>query len=235
MIDKSAVMAAKDHARREYPRESCGFIVGARYVPCENVHEEPEKSFRIQHMEYLSHLASGELRAVVHSHPAGPAHPTVEDQVAQQAMAVPWGIINVTKGQAFEDPFFFGDEAPIPPLIGRPFRHAVTDCYALVRDWFRLEYGITLKQYVRRDNWWDLGDNLLEGFFREAGFVEIEKIERIGDCVIGKVLSPVSNHCGVYVGDGLVLHHLSGRLSRAEPLGPWMKFVRHALRYRGLE
>jgi len=52
----------------------------------------------------------------------------------------------------------------------------------------------------------------------------------LGDVFLAQVRAPVPNHGGVYLDGGLILHHLEGRLSRREPLGPWRRFVTHALR-----
>ena len=47
-----------------------------------------------------------------------------------------------------------------------------------------------------------------------------------------QVASPVPNHAAVYLGDGLILHHLQGRLSSRDVYGGyWQKITTHILRY----
>jgi cell wall-associated NlpC family hydrolase len=47
-----------------------------------------------------------------------------------------------------------------------------------------------------------------------------------------QVASPVPNHAAVYLGDGLILHHLQGRLSSRDVYGGyWQKVTTHALRH----
>jgi cell wall-associated NlpC family hydrolase len=130
--------------------------------------------------------------------------------------------------------FWFGDEVPTPDLYGRQFRHGVTDCYGLVRDYYRVTYGILIKNYPRDDEWWNHGGNLLLDYFADAGFYRIDAVDKPGDVVLAEVLSKVPNHCGVHVGNGELLHHLTDRPSRIDQLGHWMKFVRMSLRYEGL-
>lgn len=230
MFDRAVIEDIRSDALQAMPRESCGIVTEGRYVRCHNAHEDPEQAFRIAAAQYwwISH-GSG-IQAIVHSHPHGPDHPTIEDMRGQIASGVPWGIVCVTAGSALE-PFFWGDGVPIPDLVGRPFRHGVTDCYSLVRDWYRMERGVVLPEYPRDHYWWDRGYDLYRQHFAEAGFVEIAAPELPGDIVIGRVLGPVENHAAVYLGDGLILHHLAGRLSRREPLGPWRRFATLYLRH----
>src|SRR5690606_31664033 len=100
-----------------------------------------------------------------------------------------------------------------------------------------LEKGIDLLQFPRDQEWWNdpEGPELLSpDNFKKAGFVEIEYTDlEVGDVILAAIRSTKVNHCGIYIGRGLVLHHLYGRLSKREPLGPWTKFCRYYLRYVG--
>jgi len=232
MFDRSIIQAAMEDARERAPEESCGIVTRDAYLPLPNVHEEPRGNFRIDDSAYCEAVVHGRLQAVIHSHPEGQDHPSRDDMAQQIASAVPWGIIVRDRG-AWREPFWFGDQVEPPPLIGRVFRHGVTDCYALVCDWFRLVKGIRVPPHPRHHGWWHKGEDLFQ-LFDSAGFVPIDTVERVGDCVVGRILGPVPNHCGVYVGRGLVLHHLANRLSRQEPLAPWMKFVTRCFRHKEL-
>jgi len=230
MFPVDILESIKTHALAEHPRESCGVVVGAEYIACRNEAENPEKDFRIPTAEYSKYARR--VKAIIHSHTNGKAFPSKADMQSQIATKKPWGIV-VTDGAVVNDFFYFGDGSPVPPLIGRQFRHGVTDCYALVRDWYKQEQGIVLPAYARADQWWEAGESMLVDFFSDCGFEVVQRVSEPGDCVIGRVLGKVPNHCGVYIGNDLVLHHLSNRLSRSEPLQPWMKYVTHCLRYVG--
>lgn len=237
MFDRKLLDKMKAHALECYPAESCGIVAGGIYHRIDNIHGEPEEHFRIEPIVWvqLTHQY-GDIQAVIHSHPEGPDYPSYLDQLGQMETAVAWGIVVIRKG-AVLDPFFFGDQAPIPDLIGRVFRHGVSDCYGLVRDWYRLERNIVLPYVPRRETWWAGEDheNLLVDLYKSQGFESIPVNEEwlVGDCALGKIHSPVPNHSGVYLGNGLILHHLEKRLSRREPIGPWMKYITHHLRYVG--
>jgi len=225
MFSDAAIAAFKGHAGKEYPKEACGLIVDGDYLPRVNRAKDPETEFFITPQAILAAKKHGEILAVLHSHPGGPTHPTASDMRGQMDCALPWGLVT-TDGDQVSDVIWFGDQVPIPPLIGRDFRHGVTDCYSLIRDWYRLERGITLKDYPRDNSWWEEGQDLYRQNFRETGFQEIPEHEaRPGDVFLAQVRSAVPNHGGILLEGGLILHHLTGRLSAREPLGPWRRFV----------
>lgn len=80
------------HARQEAPRECCGFLVGARgrvrfALAMQNADPRPESRYRIddrQHIQVRRWLRRMspllEIVGVYHSHPNGPARPSVTDR-----------------------------------------------------------------------------------------------------------------------------------------------------------
>ncbi|WP_034609574.1 C40 family peptidase [Desulfovibrio aminophilus] len=238
MFDPDVIRAIRAHAEAEFPRESCGLVVGGAYLPMDNLAQDPESEFA---MPPEALLRPG-IQAVVHSHPAGPDCPSEADMAQQIASGLPWGIVTVcpdgeAEGPAAREPFFWGDGVPRPPLKGREFRHGVTDCYALCRDWHFQETGELLPDFPRPDEWWAHGGNLLLERFREAGFETVPLSEaRRGDGLLFSIRlgrrDDVVNHCAVLLDHGMILHHLAGRLSRQEHLGGWRRFLRLAIRRR---
>jgi proteasome lid subunit RPN8/RPN11 len=239
------------HALDEYPAESCGLVVGGIYRRCRNVAPDPEESFEIAPDDYVAAAAEGLIQAVVHSHrPAQGACPSRSDMAGQIASGLPWGIV-VCDGQGCPDLFWWGDSLPVPPLVGRPFRHGVADCYSIIRDWYRLERGVILPEFPRQDGWWTkpagpdnpnhyVQDFAAAGFRRYAQGRDGAAVAQVGDVICFALRGKVPHHAGVYLGDGLMLHHLAdseqrGRLSSREPVGRWLDFVVHWLRHRDLE
>lgn len=226
-----ALPAIADDARRCYPNESCGLLLdGGDYLPCPNAAPDPRTAFVIPWDMYLTH--DGRIAGVVHSHPDGPEHPSRRDMEGQLATALPW-ILVATDGTAVSPPIVWGD-GDVPPLIGRTFRHGVTDCYSLIRGWFQVERGVALPEFPRDEAWWEKGGDLYRQGFRAAGFRVVDaESAAAGDVVLMQIRSPVPNHAGVLLDNGLLLHHLTGRLSRREPAGPWRRMVTHYLRHQG--
>ncbi|NDV19994.1 hypothetical protein GO013_11230 [Pseudodesulfovibrio sp. JC047] len=230
MFDQQVITAAMDHARAKFPCEACGLVVDSEYLPRENTADDPLNDFRIAPQAFVAASRKGEVQAVIHSHPKGPDWPSHVDQVEQLRMGLAWGIVPFI-GQVPQSPFFWGGDTPIAPLVGRPFRPVAADCYTLFRDWLRVHRDVVLPDLERSDEWWD-GDEdnrFMEGV-EAIGFRAVDDDPKLGDGVLMQVCSSKVNHCGIYVGNGLLLHHLQNRLSREEPYIRWRKHVRTIIR-----
>jgi proteasome lid subunit RPN8/RPN11 len=223
---------ALTHAQESFPRESCGLLVIRKgrevYWPCRNIGVGTDQ-FVLHPQDYAQADEQGQIVAVVHSHPGLPSTPSQVDRVACEASGLPWHIVSIPCG----DWSSIQPTGYVAPLVGREWSHGVLDCYALVRDWFRIERGIDLPNFTRFDDWWKRGQNLYLDNFAQVGFAVVEPDElQTGDCFLMQVASPVPNHAAVYLGDGLILHHLQGRLSSRDVYGGyWQKVTTHTLRY----
>ncbi|QEX18482.1 tail protein [Hypericibacter terrae] len=241
--------AARAHAVAAWPNEAVGFVVAGVYEPQANIAIESAETFAVTDAAYLDAVSRG-LQGIVHSHPVldgqyPVAWPSASDMRAQIATDLPWGIVVAGKESAVP-PFWWGDAVPMPKLKGRPFRHGVTDCMSLIRDWYRQERGVTLPVGPRDWDWWAKpegaeGRNLYLENFGPAGFTVVDKATaQRGDVFLAKagLKTTVPNHGAVYLGRGLILHHKAGRLgfdpsrlSIEEPVARWMPFITHCLRH----
>lgn len=252
MFAADQIARMKAHARACYPRECCGLVVAGQYFECENTAADPLHDFEIS--DPLLQDAGADLQAIIHSHPDGPHYPTERDQAQQIAWGVPWGLIVATADSA-ANPIWFGDGAPIAPLLTRGFRWGVTDCYSIIRDWYRLRRRIILPNFARAWGHWDrdvMGDkarSLYVDNFPRAGFRDLQLVPANspsilrhvlpGDVPLMRVQSPVyPNHAGVVTEDFNLLHHYTAfdpvdlsRPPKHDPVGRWVPFVTHWLRY----
>ncbi|WP_310346494.1 NlpC/P60 family protein [Methylobacterium sp. BE186] len=248
---RQAVDAHKAHVAREWPHEAGGVIdQDGRYHACTSIAADKIAHFEI-HEDEMEAVCGHRPAAILHSHCSSEDEqgkivppqdcPSAQDMRSQMDWAVPWGISLVTEGGA-TDPFWFGDQVERPPLLGRPFRHGVDDCYSLVRDWHRQVAGIEIPDFVRDPDWWapHEGEPPLDLYaqgFEQAGFVCVERSRGSilpGDCFICSVRSPVLNHAGVYIGGGLILHHLAGMCSGRDPAAVWRPKLDFLVRHRDL-
>lgn len=149
-------------------------------------------------------------------------------------------IMRFTTATLGGQPVRFDGEQYLPfPIQAEGFRHGVTDCYGLIRDYYRQELGISLVEFPRDWEWWLQGGDLYRDGIVPAGFRRIEASEaKPGDMWVAQVRSPVPNHGGVLLENSLALHHPSGRdpvdpsqLSRREPIGRWLSHITLWLRH----
>ncbi|MFM0479120.1 C40 family peptidase [Paraburkholderia strydomiana] len=253
-MQKVTLDAIRAHAIREFPRECCGLVIVKRgreiYVECSNTapaagpgQRAGEDRFRLPAQEYAAAADEGEIVAIVHSHPGGPGAATEADRVACEESCVTWYIADVRQSDDGKvdvvDVITVEPSGYLAPLVGRSFAHGVLDCYALVRDWYRIERGVVLKDFERHDDWWNAGGDLYMQHYREAGFkpacdnvaLALDKL-KVGDVILMQIRAPVPNHAAVYLGNGHMLHHRYGRLSSRDIYGGyWLENTRIVLRY----
>jgi proteasome lid subunit RPN8/RPN11 len=224
--------ALKEYTRTCLPNEACGVIARDEFIPCENTAQEPATAFVIDRQTFDAiEREHGKIQAIFHSHTV--LYGASETDMRQQiATAVPWGIVyHDLKTGITHDPFWWGDQLPPAPLLGRPFIPGVYDCWSAVRDWHRM-HGTVLPIFPRHPSWYESGEY---DFFSEcmdkAGLIEVDRPEKDGDIVLGRIRNRYLNHCGIFLSNGLLFHHAGGgRLSNEEPAHRWMRCIEKTLR-----
>lgn len=240
----STLNVAKEHALREYPRESCGIVVvikgKEKYFSCRNDALTPSEHFIISPRDYADAEDLGKVVCIVHSHPDHDVEPSQADRVSCEASEVPWLVIAVHKDAGELSPIVV-DTRIIKPegyeadLIGREFSYGTLDCWTLVQDWFQRERGIDLAGHDTRDGWWERGEDWYMKNYKDWGFIKIDPDDlQEGDLILMQIRSPVANHAAVYIGNTQIIHHLYGRLSSRDVYGGyWREVTRATLRYVG--
>ena len=213
-ISEEVKEKALEHAKEDAPKESVGLVHivkgRERYFRCKNQAEEPELHFCLDPSDYLKCEKQGEIIAVIHSHPTTNQNPSEADKVACERNKLPWFIVNPsTEKWSYYEPSGF-----TLPYVGRQWAHGIVDCYTLWKDWYKGELGIEMSEYNRQDDWWHKGENLYLDNFEKEGMREI-KLEDIqyGDIILMNIESPVPNHAAIYLGENIILHHVTNRLS----------------------
>ena len=226
--------AALAHAKDQDPKESCGLLLNIkgkeRYYPCRNLSMTAFQCFIIDPEDYIRADNTGDIIAVIHSHPVTPPVPSQSDKVACEQSGLVWHIVNPkTESWGYLKPT--GYKAPI---LGREWAWGVTDCYTLVRDWYKEKLNIDLIDWQRPTTLEDFNkDPMFEKCAEETGFRELKPDEKLidGDLLFMWIFSNNLNHVAIFI-DGDVLHHLADRLSCIEPYSEWLlKCTGKRLRY----
>lgn len=241
-MDSRILTAIHEEAIRVFPNEACGVIVaqGKRgvVIPCKNISEEPTKFFVMDPMDYARAANNGDIVAIWHTHPNASSDASGTDLAGVESTALEWIIVGVRKAGdqfVFDKPKTYRPTGYEAPYLERPYLVGIYDCYSLVRDYYRREFGIELSQYLHSEKWWEEGKNLLVENFTAEGFVQlIGKEPQVGDLFFIQSGGEVPNHCAIYVGDDKILHHCFDRLSRLDVYGGgyWQKHTTHHLRHQ---
>lgn len=230
MLTKILMRDILSHAAEEYPNEICGVVAEGRYYQCRNVSTSPDKEAQLHPADALEF--KGRIQAFVHSHPDATSRMSESDRVQMEFFNIPYIIV----GYPSSDFGFYVPTGYKAPLLGRSFYHGVLDCYALIKDFYERELGISLLDFDREDKWWENADHesLYVNNFEKTGFSVVNNLQ-YGDviiCTVGDTKHP--NHALIFLGENgslksevttetvgtkIILHHLYGRKSAREVYG----------------
>jgi|TARA_R100000482_G_scaffold124810_1_gene79171 proteasome lid subunit RPN8/RPN11 len=222
------------HAKEQDPRESCGLLIDKKgkekYFPCKNLSNWSNQCFIIDPVDYAKAEDSGKILAVIHSHPTTQPVASQADMISCEDSKLPWHIVNPkTEQWGYYEPSGYK-----PPLIGRHWVWGITDCWSLVRDWYKETKGIVLKDWKRPITPEEfIADPMFERCAWRTGFRQLRPEEKLenGDLLFMSILATGLNHVAIFI-DGDVLHHLADRISCKEPYNEWLlKCTGMRLRY----
>ena len=200
-----------------YPEEGCGLLINKRgkivLKFCENVAEDKEETFQIDPKEYVKARLSGDIYGIVHSHPDISCEPSEADKRASDHLGIPYIIYSLPDAEKF----VYTPKRLNNPLLGREYEFGKYDCWSLVRDYYRQELDIELPMLKFEYDWWEKGLNYFDDLYKSFGFVKVEE-PQTHDVILFQVTGGVPNHCGVYLKEGLFMHHAEDRLSCRESL-----------------
>ena len=216
--------AALKHAKEEYPSEACGLLCvikgREKYWPCKNLSDIPTEGFLIDPDDWIKAEDSGELIAVVHSHPDVPPTPSEVDKASCEYIDLPFYIVNPdTEGWHYFEPS--GYKAP---LIGRQWTWGSADCWTIVIDWFE-DKGLEVKDWKRPKRPEDILTNgIFERLIPQSGFVKLSDDAEtlVGDLFLHRFNGQDPDHVSIYIGCNTVLHHMGGRLSSRDQLSAFL-------------
>tara|TARA_Y100001973_G_C5175142_1_gene321448 strand:+ start:350 stop:1051 length:702 start_codon:yes stop_codon:yes gene_type:complete len=225
---------ALEHAKQEDPKESCGLLLNIRgkeqYFPCRNLSMTAHQCFIIDPEDYVRADNTGDITAIVHSHPVTQPVASEADKISCEESNLPWHIVNPkTETWGYYEPCGYK-----PDLIGQPWVWGISDCWSLVRRYYKEKLNIELRDWERPTTPEEfINDPMFERCAKATGFRELKNDENLknGDLLFMSILANGLNHVAIFL-DGDVLHHLTDRLSCKEPYNQWLqKCTGKRLRY----
>jgi len=212
------------HAKEQDPKESCGLLLNVRgkekYFPCQNLSITSHQCFIMNPEDFVTGDSLGEIIGIVHSHPTTPPVASEADKISCEQSNLPWYIVN-PKTETW------GEYAPSgykPDMIGLPWVWGVSDCWSLVRRYYKEKLNIELRDWERPTTPEEFQDDpMFERCAKDTGFVELKKDEKLknNDLLFMSIGAVGLNHVAIFV-NGDVIHHLRDRLSCREPYNPWL-------------
>ena len=224
-------------AKKSVPYEMCGVLVwdeldDMQFIEVPNVHADPKTGFALHPARLAMIDAKANILAYVHSHPYGTSEPSALDMQQVNQHGKPFVIVGMSDDDI---------SVTMPkelPLIGRDYVYGAYDCFTIVRDYYKRELAIEIKEYNYDELWWEdpNAESLYINHYAENGFIEVPLSELqkhdVLICYWGDTVHP--NHAIIFlgqdpvfkseplidlIGDRLFLHHLYGTKSRVEVLG----------------
>lgn len=243
-MDKKILNVIKEEAALRYPNEACGVIVKdgkkARAIPCRNVSKEPRTRFLIDPEQHSQIADKAEILSIWHTHVNCYPRPSDIDKAGCELHGIPWHIVSIYKTDAgfeFSEPTTIEPCGYEAPYLERPYVYGIYDCYSLVRDFYKREFGIVLGDYGRVEEFWKKGYNAFMDNYEKEGFVVVpfDAGAQRGDLMIIQIDGDIPNHIVIYEGDEVILHHCEGRLSTRHIYGGfWAKHTIAHIRHKDL-
>lgn len=240
LTDNDLLKVIREAAMERFPKEACGLVVkvGKKSiaVETENSSENPNAQFLIGADEYARCADMGEVIGVWHTHTNGNPNPSNADYAGCENSGLTWYLQPIRQLEdlsfAFDEFICFEPEGREIPYLERPYAFGALDCWSLVRDYYKREFGIQLGDYPRHHEFWKNPEtNYFHTEWKNENLIDVTgTIPQVGDIFfIQTDKSGNPNHVAVFVGDDMILHHCHGRLSRRDVYGGY--WAKHTVRH----
>ncbi len=217
--------------------EICGFIYRdwvnqVKILQCANIAEDKTREFKISMDDSIRVKGLGHEIGVFHSHPKTESGFSPSDIEHAGYIALPFYMYDTQSGSWHE---YLPPTYKIP-LTGIPYALGFSDCYGIIRDYFRQTYGFHLNDYDRDEHYLHEDNGTILASYEKEGFISVPiSAIQTDDILMFKTDRALPQHFAVYRGANMMLHHPQGGLSREENLtGNWLKRLVAVFRHKTL-
>jgi proteasome lid subunit RPN8/RPN11 len=228
-IESGIVHQAEIHS----PDECCGFILSnddSNFLfHCEN---KFGKRFQISSVDYLAAKEKGQIEAVYHSHTNGNEEFSELDKKNSLYHGIKF-ILYSLKSNSFKE---FGYDTKYKKYVGKFFKIGEEDCFSLVRDFYKTELDVNIKDYSRNENWSEQDDSLFDLYYEDEGFTKVNDIKKYDIIIFNSPFRRgFSGHIAVYLGDSLMLHNQTNSFSKIEEYSEaYKRLTNYIIRHKDL-
>jgi len=201
------------HARGEAPKECCGFIMSDGSVYRANNASANKNKFKIAAQDYALAARDSNIEAVYHSHPSTEPRFSEFDKFNSISHNFVYVLYSM-RDNSFTQ--FDPSLAEFNKYIGRKFEIGKTDCYSLIKDFYKFELDIQLNEYHRDQAFHSYLGDLFDKHFEREGFLKVDELQKYDCILLRKNEREPSNHIVLYLDNNLILHQPGKSYSRME-------------------
>jgi proteasome lid subunit RPN8/RPN11 len=242
-FDRDLRTAVIKHGQEAWPEETCGYVIKtgkkSTIFQCKNISPKPTESFLISLSDLKTARSLGEIIGTWHTHPHSSKEPSLADIAFCESSKLNCYIMSIRKRDdgefVIDGPSVTTPQGREVDYLKRPYITGIFDCYGLVRDYYRREYGIHLTNHQRINL--ETGEVAYDKFlkyYEDEGFVRVmDDSYQVGDVMLMQLMDKQPNHVAIYIGNNLIMHHNLDRLSKVDIWGGyWQKFTVARLRHK---
>ncbi|HSH05969.1 MAG TPA: hypothetical protein VLL52_25865, partial [Anaerolineae bacterium] len=172
--------------------ERCGVIVDGEVIEFRNQDESPETNFIISARDLVG-LHSNDF-TIWHTHtPQGFHELTPADVAIAKFIKRP---VLMVRGDGAWDLY---DPLITKPYLGRTWRTYHRNCYSLMQDWYKQEWGVVLPDFYPNtpDEFTTISPSLFLKNLELYGFRQVAEPEKVGDVILTNEAHAQGWHCSI--------------------------------------
>jgi proteasome lid subunit RPN8/RPN11 len=202
MLNLQLKREIREYALGQIPNESVGLILlkdnNYSFFPCKNISYNKDVHCILDPLDYIKAELQGEIVGHVHSHSMG--EPSLQDNFTAFNHNI-YSIVYV-----WDENKFYVISPKLKDYLDKDFNIPKSDCFTLVRDYYKIEKNIHINDYERIEGDFKNTSNLILNNFEIEGFRKVDEMKKDDVLLISDGDNNIT-HMGIYLDNDLILHH----------------------------
>jgi proteasome lid subunit RPN8/RPN11 len=212
MITQDIKNSIKKQSLKDFPLETCGFIVEKnneiKMLKCKNIDENPAINFRISSSDYLKIKKEYNILYIYHSHPVKQDFFSQTDISTANNLNLPMILYSI-----ISDLFKIYNPKKYIKYLNLNFKYKENDCLTLIKNYYfkELNQNININRiydvFEKKLHFSDLSSITKENFINSQNFKEIQTQDlKENDIVLLINTNNYPCHYGLYIDNYQILH-----------------------------